>query len=135
MPLQTPAEKVTATIADLANSATAHLRSQIECLNAQARTVAQADNETLAEWLNSRGARLAADLAFHGLSGDCANAQAALMETATGETLPRVDVSSFADKLAATGRTATLTPTGWIVEDIVLPVAEPVAEPEPESEQ
>jgi hypothetical protein len=134
MSIQTPAEKITAEIAELANRANDHLRNFLICLNAQSQTVAFADNETLAEWLNSRGARLTADLTNHGASGEAANILAGLMEAATGEILPRVDVASFADKLAATGRVATLTIMGWIVEIIpqVIVNETPVDETQPD---
>lgn len=123
MSIQTPAEKITGQISDLARSATAHLENLLVCLNSQTQVVVNADSDALAEWLNSRGARLEDDLTRHGLTGGAANALAALMESATGTTLPRVDVSPFADKLAATGRTATLTAQGWVVADIPAPDA------------
>lgn len=132
MALQTKAEKLTATIAADAASAAKYISNAITLANRMSDALTGADNETLAEFLNSRGARLEEDLTEHAALGVALNTAAESAIRSLGIILPVFTVASMADRLLATNRTATLTETGWVIADIPQPDPEPESTPDPE---
>ena len=137
MSLQTNSEKLTASIALDASAIAKYLNNAIVLANRMSDSLSNADNDTLRDFLNSRGARLEDDLpertttrleddlTEHYATGVALNAAADSVTRRLGCVLPRVDLSSFADKLLATNRTATPTEAGWVIADIPVPAALP----------
>ena len=130
MSLQTNSEKLTASIALDASAIAKYLNNAIVLANRMSDSLSNADNDTLRDFLNSRGARLEDDLTEHSTTGEALNAAADSVSRRLSLSLPRVDLSSMTDKLLATNRTATLAETGWVIADIPVPEY-PIDEPTP----
>jgi hypothetical protein len=120
--------------AELAESAKAAARSQSSAavhLNRMGQTLLAADNAALTAWLAAIGEGLDPLLTAHATAGHALNAaqdaaQAVLDASGIAQTLERVDVRSFADRLAEQYR--AIDETGTVID---LPIPEPEPEPEP----
>ena len=126
---QTPAEKLSTEIAKLSSTLAEHISICVRITNELSDSLTRADNVTLADFLNGRGKRLESDLTEHAITGEALNAAADSATRRLGINMPRVVMSSMADKLLVTKRTATLTETGWVIADIPQPDPEPIDPP------
>ena len=131
MSLLNSTSRISAELAQAAQSAARSQSSAAVYLNRMSQTLLKADNESLTAWLSAIGADLTDLLTAHSTAGQALNAaqdaaQAVLDASGITQSLERVDVRSFADRLAEQYR--AIDETGTVID---LPRPEPEPEPEP----
>ena len=124
--LQTKTAITDSTLSSLARDAANYLANAIRLFDSRSPVLLVQNDEDLTKWLNSRQLADTLELfTVHEKTGDAANALAALIAPTAGVTLPSVDVRSVADKLAAAGRTLTVTEAGLFQVSTIQPPEPP----------